>query len=153
MTCQLLLVSFEEHEHAEERIEPGIDRRQRLHGLEYKRAVVRGRMRVHVALVEPGLAFRNLGVGVLPRDLCLMLRPAGDGGKDEDEQQSGRPAESAVAPRLGGVLDRNGQGARKDHCLVVVPAEYCTSFAFSGSTPSPMFTTTRMPALRSACAP
>ena len=32
-------------------------------------------------------------------------------------------------------------------------AEYCTSLAFSGSTPSPTLTTTRMPALRSDCAP
>ena len=50
--------------------------------------------------------------------------------------------------------------ASLDDCLahpglqaVVIGAEYCTSFAFKGSTPSPMLTTTRMPALRSDCMP
>ena len=69
MTRELLLVRFEEHEHADERIEAGIDRRQRLHRLEDERAVVRGGVRIHVALVEPHVPLGALRVGVLPRDL------------------------------------------------------------------------------------
>ena len=66
---ELLLVRFKEDEHADEGIEPGIDRRQRLHRLEHERAVVRGRVRIHVALVEPHVPLRLLRIGVLPRDL------------------------------------------------------------------------------------
>ena len=69
MPRQLLLVRFEKHEHADERIETGIDRRQRLHRLEHERAVMRGRVRIHVALVEPHVPLGLLRVGVLPRDL------------------------------------------------------------------------------------
>ena len=69
MPCQLLLVRFEKHEHADERIEAWIDRRERLHRLEDEGAVMRGRMRIHVALVEPHVPLRPLRVGVLPRDL------------------------------------------------------------------------------------
>ena len=86
MPRQLLLVRFEKHEHAEKRIETGIDRRQRLHRLEHERAVMRGGMRVHVALVEPGVAFGELRVGVLPRDLGLVLSAAGDGGDEKKKE-------------------------------------------------------------------
>ena len=107
---QLLLVRFEKHEHADERIEAGIDRGERLHRLEHERAVMRGGVRVHVALVEPHVPLGLLRVGVLPRDLRLVVNAAGDGGDEEDEQQAGRPAEPAITPDLGGVLDRDGQG-------------------------------------------
>src|SRR5687767_12700551 len=159
MPRQLLLMCLEKDEYTEERIESWMDRRQRLHRLEHERAVMRGGMRVHVSLAEPGVALGLLRVSVLTRDLVLVLDAAGDGGDEQNEQESGRPAKAAVAPRLGGVFDRDGQSRRPgdgrgDHCLVVVvEAEYWTSFAFSGSTPSPMLTTTRMPALRSPAAP
>src|SRR5687768_8793050 len=157
MPRQLLLMCLEKDEYTEERIESWIDRRQRLHRLEHERAVMRGGMRVHVSLAEPGVALGLLRVSVLTRDLVLVLDAAGDGGYEQNEQESGRPAKAAVAPRLGGVFDRDGQSRRSasaDHCfVVVVEAEYWTSLAFSGSTPSPMLTTTRMPALRSAAAP
>ena len=112
MPRELLLMRLEKHEHAEERIESWIDRRQRLHRLEHERAVMRGGVRVHVALVEPGVALGSLRVGVLTRDLVLVLDAAGDGGKEQNEQEAGRPAKAAVAPRLGGVFDRDGQSRR-----------------------------------------
>src|SRR5688500_15209816 len=115
---------------------------------------MRGGVRVHVALVEPRGALGLLRIGMLARDLILVLDAAGDGGREEHEEKDGRPAEAAIAPGFGGVFDRDGQSGRADHyCFVVVPAEYWTSFAFSGSTPSPMLTTTRRPALRSLAAP
>ncbi len=90
MPRELLLVRFEKDEDADERIEAGIDRRERLHRLEHERAVVRGRVRIHVALVEPHVALGLLRVGVLPRDLGLIVNAAGDGGDEEDEA-AGRP--------------------------------------------------------------
>jgi len=120
MPCQLLLVRFEKHEHADERIETGIDRRQRLHGLEDEGPVMRGRMRIHIALVEPHVPLRLLRVSVLPRDLRLVVNAAGDGSDEEKKEEAGRPAEPAITPDFGGVLDRDGQDPRGDHCLAVV---------------------------------
>src|SRR5688572_17470918 len=128
---------------------------------------MRGGVRVHVALVEPRVALGLLRVGVLARDLRLMLDAAGDGGNEQEEEDSGRPAEAAVALRFGGVLDRDGQSRPASgslrrgslrrggghYCFVVeLAAQYWTSSASSGSRPSPMSTPTRMPAFSSAAA-
>jgi hypothetical protein len=85
---------------------------------------MRGGMRVHVALVEPHVPFRLLRVGVLPRDVILIVSAAGDGGDEQKEEERGRPAKAAVAPRLGGILDRDGQGRRHCFAVVVVVAVY-----------------------------
>ena len=137
MPCQLLLVGFEKHEHAYKRIEARVDRRERLDRLEHESAVMRGGVRVHVALVEPHVPLRLLRIGVLPRDLRLIVNAAGDGGDKKNEKQTGRPAEPAVTPDFGGVLGRKGQRhpafaslrrgrlAAAGHCFaVVVVAEY-----------------------------
>jgi len=137
MARELLLVSFEKNEDADVGIEARIDRRERLHGLEHERAVMRGGMRVHVALVEPHVPLRSLRVGMLPGDLGLIVNAARNGGDEQKQKQASRPAEPAITPDLGGVLDRNGQSrpafaprrrgrlGRGDHCFaVVVGAEY-----------------------------
>jgi hypothetical protein len=106
---ELLLMRLEKYGDADKGVEAGIDSRERLDGLEDKRAEVSGGVRVHLALVERDGPFRTLRLGAEAlRGSCA--RPAGEQRRREDREEKARgPAKAAVAPQIERVPGRDGQ--------------------------------------------